>query len=356
MQLQHPNLSLHLTCQGLRPFKADEFKRCANVIMKNFVRQDVKLSLFFFLLLFLAGRIGLFLHEFAGHALSWRLLGGRLADFSLFVFGGGRVHYGWTPATLNLSTFSMLFALLSGIAVELAVGIPLALLAVFSRATRATKALFAATSSVLIVHSLFYLVICTYYGSRDGAVLFTVLQGGTRQVFLALTFGLTIVGAFLVSYAFSPTVRSWVVGRSSKQRVVLIILGMFGAVLLHGTLTVSEQVIVKDKIYAEIKTAENVRLKEKELAEFVAKYTEEHRREPEQEHVAVVENELEEKYWQFPIEIPLAIAIVIAFVAGFFLSVRKDHGEASPVVWKDIGLLGCFSVPSVLLILILNKL
>ncbi len=322
----------------------------------SFLKQSIRLSLFFFFLLFLSGRIGLFLHEFAGHALFRRLIGGKLTEFSLFVFGGGRVHYGYTPATANLSFPSLLVVDLSGIAVELVAGILIAMLAIFLKTNRSVKGLFVATSSVLTVHSLFYFVICTYYGSGDGRVLFAVLQGSVRQTVLLLTFSLTVAGAFLVSYAFSPTVKSWTIEESSKKRVLMIVLCAFIAAVLHGTFTVCEQVIVKDKIYTEIKTSENARLKKSELAEFIADYTEKHGIEPNPEHVAVVANELEEKYRQFPIEIPLGIAIIAAFIAGFFLSRRRNGDEPGPVTWKDIALLSCFSVMVAALILILNRL
>jgi uncharacterized integral membrane protein len=324
--------------------------------VKEVLRQHFKLSLFFFLLLFLAGRIGLFLHEFAGHALFWRLIGGRLTEFSLFVFGGGWVHYGWTPSTADASVFSLRLVELSGLTVELVAGVLLAVFAIIWNTNRSIRGLFAAASSVLIVHSLFYLVISTYYGCGDGRGLFAVLQGGIRQAFLFLTFCLTVAGAFLVSYAFSPAVRSWGGDCSSKKRVLVIVVCAFAAALLHGTLTIGEQIVVKDEVYAEIKTPENVRLKEEELSEYISAYTEEHGREPDQKNVGVVENELEQKYWQFPIEIPLGIAVLAAFIGGFFLPGRRDHDEPSPVAWKDIALLGCFSVSTVVLILVLNRL
>jgi len=320
------------------------------------LKQSVRLSLFFFFLLFLSGRIGLFLHEFAGHALSWHLIGGKLTTFSLFMFGGGRVHYSYNPATENLSISSLLFVDLSGISVELLAGGLLFIPAIFLKTSRSIKGLFIATSSVLIVHSLFYLVICTYYGSGDGRILFTVLQGGVRQTFLFLIFSLNVAGAFLVSYVFSPIIRGWTLEDSSKKGVLMIVLCAFAAALLHGALTIGEQIEVKDSIYAELKTSENIRLKNKELSRFIAEYTKKHGREPDMEHIAVMEKKLERKYRQFPIEIPLGIGIIAAFTAGFFWSRRKDSCELSPVTWQDIALLSCFSVIVALLILTLNRL
>lgn len=76
---------------------------------------------------------------------------------------------------------------------------------------------------------------------------------------------------------------------------------------------------------------------------------------PGRERTVVVENELEQKYRQFPIEIPLGIATAAAFIAGFFFPGRRDYTEPDPLLWKDIGLLGGFAVSAVALILIVNR-
>jgi hypothetical protein len=244
---------------------------------------------------------------------------------------------------------------LSGIAVELAVGLLSGILSIILKTSRPIRALLASTSSVLIVHSLFYITICAYYGSGDGRLLFAILQGFIRQLFLSLAFGLTVAGAFLVSYTFSPLVRSWVIDYPSKKGFLTILVCVFGAATLHGALTVGEKIVIQDKVYDEIKTSQNVKLKEEELSEFIAGYKQEYGRAPDQGLIAIAENELEHKYWQFPIEIPLGIAIVAAFVAGFFFSKRRDYNEPSPVAWKEVVLLGSSSVVVAILILIVNR-
>ncbi|OQY57645.1 MAG: hypothetical protein B6245_15965 [Desulfobacteraceae bacterium 4572_88] len=145
----------------------------------NFLRQHIRLSLFFFFLLFLSGGLG---------------------GFRLFVFGGGWVCFAPLPAGTNPSFFSRLLVELGGIAVELLIGILLVLMLRFVTASRSVRGLMAATSAVLIVHSLFYLFIGTYYGAGDGHTLFYVLPEGVRQAFLSLIFALTAGGAFFVSH------------------------------------------------------------------------------------------------------------------------------------------------------------
>lgn len=322
--------------------------------MKNFIKESVKLSLFMFFLLFLSGRIGLLLHEFAGHALSWRLLGGRIPEFNLFLFGGGWIQYGRTPLTNDLSYLSALYVQLSGIATELVVGAILAFFAISFRTTRLVKAWLSAASSLLLVHGLFYLVICTYYGSGDGRIIFDTFHGNIRIGFLILTSCLTIGTAFFVSFIFSPGVKRWVVDSHSINSHFLIILSTAAAVLLHGTLTATEHILVKDRIYAEIKTSVNDRLKEDELSEYLEKFANEHGREANQEEVKAIADELEKKYRQFPIQVPLVFSVLAAFSAGFFLSGSRKYRESNQIKWKDNWILGSVSVIMVALIVVLN--
>jgi DNA-directed RNA polymerase specialized sigma subunit len=75
--------------------------------------------------------------------------------------------------------------------------------------------------------------------------------------------------------------------------------------MLHGTLAVSERNLAKDRIYVKNKTSVNGRLKADELTSFIEKYTEEHGRKPDREEINAFADELEKKYEQFPIEVPL---------------------------------------------------
>ena len=316
----------------------------------------IKLSLFFFFLLFLAGRIGLFLHEFAGHALAWCLMGGKLSGFRLFLFGGGRVQYSYTHNLSNLSVMQELTVQLSGIAVELAVGIILTIMAVFWIITRQIRALLVSAASVLIVHALFYLTVSTYYGSGDGHLVFTILQGGVRQTFLFLTFGMTLAAAFLISYQFSPMIKSWLESDSPKQKTWMIMIGACIAVLLHGMLTMGERIVVNDTVYASVKTSENERLKKAALSKYIADYMEKYGAQPDNEQIQNLKKELKQKYWQYPLDIFLGIGIVIASLFGYFKSQHNEYQDSKPIIWKDIFSLGSASILVAGLILILNRL
>jgi hypothetical protein len=283
-------------------------------------------------------------------------MGGKLSGFRLFLFGGGRVQYSYTDSLSNLSVIQELTVQLSGIAVELAVGIILTILAIFWITTRQIRALLVSVASVLIVHSLFYLTVGTYYGSGDGHLVFTLLQGGVRQTFLFLTFGMTIAAAFLVSYQFSPMIKSWLESDAPKKRTSMIILGACIAVLLHGMLTMGERIVVNDTVYARVKTSENERLKKAELSKFITDYVEQYGVQPDKEQIQNLKKELKQKYWQFPLDIFLGIGIVVASLFGYWSSKHNEYQDSSPITWKDIFYLGSSSVLVAGLILILNQL
>lgn len=327
-----------------------------DTVMNRFSIQLIKLTIFFFLIGFLAGRIGMLLHEFCGHVLAWRLLGGGIDGFRLFVFGGGWVRYGGRLPAVHASTLPMLFVQLSGIAVELAGGMALAVFAAVRVRDGIVRTLCSATSAVLIVHAPFYLVTCSYYGSGDGAGLFDMLQGDTRTVFVAVAFVLTVLGAFIVARVFSPVARYWAGGRTSRQGIALVVLSVLGAAMLHGLATAAEQLVVQDGVYADIKTPVSERLKQEELVRRLAGYTRRAGGAPDGACIDGLKKELDEKYWRFPIEIPLGVAVAAAFLAGFMMSQSVERTKAGLIGWNELGRLVALSASAVVLIVLLNRL
>jgi len=318
-------------------------------------KKVIKLSLFFFFLLFLAGRIGLFLHEFAGHALAWHVMGGRLAGFRLFIFGGGRVQYDQMHRLSNLSLTQQLTIQLSGIVVELAVGIILAVLVIFLSTTRSIKALLVSLAGVLIVHALFYLTVGTYYGSGDGHLLFNLFQEGVRRNFLIFTSTMAFGAAFLISYQFSPIIKSWLEDGYINRGKWIILCCACIAVLFHTMLTIGERILVNDTGYARIKTSENERLKAAELSKFIAAYIEKYGTQPDNEQIQNLKKELKKKFWQFPLDIFLGIGIVVVSLFGFFKSRHDAYQDSDPITWKDVFCLGSTSMVVAGLILVLNQ-
>jgi len=96
-------------------------------------------------------------------------------------------------------------------------------------------------------------------------------------------------------------------------------------------------------------------LKESELDKFIADCIEEHGRKPDQAQLRNLAKALEQKYWQFPLEILLGMGIVVATLVGYIKSKRKEHEDFNPITWKNIFHLGSSSIIVASLIPILNR-
>jgi len=324
--------------------------------MKGDLKQSAKTAVFLFLLLFVSSRIGLFLHEFVGHALCWTLLGGEIAGFKLFMFGGGWVRYVPGIGSGGLSEASVLLTDLAGLGIELLTGIGLYLVARYHRSGKVVRGLILSASTVLVVHSLWHLVIHTYYGSGDGRVLFHVLTGAMRDIFLWSVSGAAVIGAFFLSYTFSPEIRSWSIAVSGKRTAAVVLSGAIAAALAYGLLYLGEQALATDAFYAETNIPENIRLKEKERQFTYDAYQDRHGRAPDTEAREAIGRDLNRKYDHVPIGFPFGAMIAAALAAGFFRS-RVTHRAIPPstLMWHDIAALGLLSGGTAAMILLLNS-
>lgn len=151
----------------------------------------LRLSALLFLLGLTVSRIGLLLHELAGHGGVAALFGCRLTGLRLFLFGGGYVEYDCPPLDLGAG----LAIDLGGIALELGLGTVPVLLA---RGRPGLLPLLAALAGGLFVlHGLFYLVTGVYDGAGDGRQLHQRL-GAARPAFVALA-GMALVALTLTT-------------------------------------------------------------------------------------------------------------------------------------------------------------
>jgi 5-bromo-4-chloroindolyl phosphate hydrolysis protein len=165
---------------------------------------------------------------------------------------------------------------------------------------------------------------------------------------------MTVGTAFLISYQFSPIVKSWLAdGYVNKGQWIILFCACI-AVLFHAILTIGERILVNDTIYAGIKISENERLKAAELSKFIAAYIEKHGTQPDREELQDLEKMLMQKYRQFPLNILLGIGIVVASLFGYFKSKHNEYQDSNPIAWKDILCFGSTSMVVAVLILILN--
>lgn len=316
-----------------------------------------KYALFFFFLLFLAGRFGLIVHEFLGHGLAATLLAGGVTSFRLFPFGGGMI--GWrypeTDGFAEALTPHLLIHL-GGIAAELAVGLILLSAVRFRRFNSVLAGLGMATSALLIIHGLFYLATGVFHGGGDGRLLFQRLDREARLLLLFFAVLSVPVSAFFLSLCLSPALKARLPeGASPAEGARLLLLSGILAILLHAALTSGERRLAEDARYTFIKAPQHRVLAQKALERAIDLYTARHGRPPDERLFGRMKARLRRKYRKLPIEIPLSLAVGVALMLGYAFSPKGRAMRDKCVAWEEVRMLALASGLAVVVILALNS-
>jgi len=313
----------------------------------------ILLSPFLFFLLFIAGRLGLITHEFIGHGIPCYAFGGEIGEFRLFLFGGGWINYSIQEVIHSKGLFPAIIVQISGVLSEIVIGSALIFLIRFLK-VRLVRAIIISLILILFVHASYYFTISMYYGTGDGSPLYFFLNEPTRLLFVALMSMLTVSIAYVLSLKYSPFIRTWVILEKKKDYIIVFCLSALIAGLFHGTLTIGEQYFSRDKHYASLKTPENVVQKEIALANQLDDYRKTFNKDPSPEYINKIEEELDKIYYQFPIEIPLGLAIAAGLVMGFICSTKKSNLPNDSIQFQDNIVLGVLSACFIAAIICVN--
>jgi hypothetical protein len=188
-------------------------------------------------------RLGLLLHELAGHAGVARVLGCQIDGIRLFAFGGGYVESSCQPLPLAAA----LAIDVGGIGLELVVG---TLLLIAARGRQGLLGLFLASTGLLFVlHAVFYSVTGVHYGVGDGRRLHLLL-GERRTLPLWIGSVTLVVATGWCARLAARRLAAGIPGASRSRRVATLALAAIAAAALHGTLLLAEQRIAPDLVYA----------------------------------------------------------------------------------------------------------
>jgi hypothetical protein len=202
-----------------------------------------QLSALLFLIGLSVSRLGLLLHELAGHAGVARVLGCQIDGIRLFAFGGGYVESSCQPLPLAAA----LAIDVGGIGLELVVG---TLLLIAARGRQGLLGLFLASTGLLFVlHAVFYSVTGVHYGVGDGRRLHLLL-GERRTLPLWIGSVTLVVATGWCARLAARRLAAGVPGASRSRRVATLALAAIAAAALHGTLLLAEQRIAPDLVYA----------------------------------------------------------------------------------------------------------
>ena len=255
-------------------------------------------------------RLGLVAHELIGHGGAALAVGGRVTEVQLFWFAGGWIRY-----EIPSSVANHLIVALGGVAIEIAIGLPLWLAvrgdALGSRIVRALGA-------TLIVHACWYLATGAWHGYGDGTLLYREL-GDARHAF-AIAVG-------LIGCAFAWLGARHVLGAllgAAEHRGAALAVAIVLAAGINVGLDLGELRVRRDATYAATMTPERERQIAREMAAWLAAHP---APVTEPERAAKTE-QLEDAHRTFPFAWLYGGGLLVAIGAGAWASRRR---EAEPL-------------------------
>jgi len=317
-----------------------------------------RLTAAFFLIGLATSRLSLVLHELVGHGGAAVLMGGRLVDYRLFLFGGG-----WVRTESSGPQRDAAFAIavsMAGIALEIAAAA--AALAIAARLRRRRAAPLAqlalvgfATADLL--HAGFYFAVGTYHGFGDGRALHAALGAARAWLVWPSAIGVAFA-AFLLARRLTRLTFGWVAARSRAGRALALISATLVAALAHGALTWSERRMTGDAIYSRIMQPEGERRLEREVARRAA----EARRQGGalgEDELAALRSELERRERRLPLGAILAGALVLACGFGVWRGLASSSGdderEARAPPWRALARLAAAAGAALALVAALER-
>nr|HEX4314609.1 hypothetical protein [Kofleriaceae bacterium] len=258
-------------------------------------------------------RLGLVLHELAGHGGVALALGGSILEVKLFWFAGGWIRY-----RVDTGDAGWLAIAMGGIASELVVG---GALVAFVRGPTLGARLVRGAGGAVIVHALWYFATGAWHGQGDGQLLYADLGDARWPVAIAggaVACAVTFWGARYVAGAIAGTVaRRW-----------QVVAALVAAFAINLALDVGELAIRRDRQYQQTMQREDERVVQRELAawerEELARRAaiDAAARDAEAERLAAQNR-------QFPFRWLLGGGLAIAFAAGAWRSRREAAAAVS---------------------------
>ena len=253
-------------------------------------------------------RLGLLAHELVGHGGTAVVLGAHITDVRLFWFAGGWIRYDNVSSTSAELAISM-----GGIAVELVVGLVLALAV---RRDTLGRRLVRGVGAALILHGSWYLATGAWHGYGDGVLLAREL--GYLRYPLAIAAGLvTCAAGYFGARGVFGALRDCVPNVGGLVAALVLAAGA------NVALAAGEIHLRTDPTYVAIMKPEKERLVERDLARW-EEYQRTHGGDLSQEHVERAR--LEQVHHTFPFAWLLGVATAVAAVVGA-VRARPGTGE-----------------------------
>jgi hypothetical protein len=268
-------------------------------------------------------RWGLIGHEVIAHGGVALAAGARITEVELFWFAGGWIRYTLPEPSLPWTVAIMM----AGIALEIVVGLGLVLAV---RGDSLGRRLVRSVGVGLLIHATWYLAVGTFHGFGDGILLYRHLADGPR-VAISIAAGIaTCAATFFGARAITAPLAKTMAG-STRQRVVGFAIAALLGGGLHAVLTIGELKLTRDPTYAKVMQPQ----RERQVAIELAQWERAQAARGEAPDAAAQRAErvrLERKHREFPFVIVLAVATLVAAIAG----VLKSRGGCEEPIPNDV--------------------
>lgn len=324
--------------------------------MPQSLRDYGRLTALAFLIGLVSTRVGLVVHELAGHALPAAMIGSDVTGYHLFWFGGGYVSYA------RAEPFSLaegLFVSLAGLGLELIIGgLCLWWARRLERGSVAQLVILGFGTGHLL-HALHYLAGGSFHGYGDPWLLYRELTGA--RVYVAGGLAVVLCGlAFVLARAIAGRLREQLGAHRPMVQRAIVVGAVATAGLLHATLAFGEQALTPNRTYAATFKSVSQRKVEVGVKRYQRIVTRRRGSAPSKAELARVRRALKKQHATFPFMPVMSLCLVIAVIGGVIAARPRaapepDGATALPSLsaqrWLAAGALG-----SMLLIAVLKAL
>lgn len=206
-------------------------------------------------------RIGLVLHEWAGHGGVAVACGGTIERVRLFWFAGGWIHYD-LPKDASLAAH--VASTMGGIGLELVLGTIVWF--VLARRKGLVVQVVRACAAAFVIHAAWYLSVGTYHGFGDGTIV-RFVAGDTKRYLIALPAGAVVIA---MCYFGARQIMGVLAGSLPTRRWTGLVVAVLIAAGFQGALVMGEMSVRRDENYAVAMQPERERRAEYELMKWVA--------------------------------------------------------------------------------------
>jgi hypothetical protein len=188
-----------------------------------------RLTVFLFLIIFLATRLGTFIHEFFGHGLAAIIVGGEVSGMSIDLFATGYCEYELTNSELIYRAFVGL----AGMAANFVSGIAAFVMATKWRLPWECRVMLCLFAAISVCSQLVYLVVGTYYNYGDPIVLEELL-GSAKWLVWAFALILVAPSSYYFAQSYLRLQNEWTPSNSPKDRLIKLFSTLAVASLVYA--------------------------------------------------------------------------------------------------------------------------